>query len=41
MQLFRRFVNDESNAFVIESSLLVALITVVILLRVLQFAQGA
>jgi len=41
MQMLRRFVNDESNAFVVESGLLVALIAMVILLRVIQFAHGS
>lgn len=41
MQMFRRFVHDESNAFLVESGLLVALIAAVILLRVMQFAHGS
>jgi len=41
MQMLRRFVSDESNAFVVESGLLVALIAMVILLRVIQFAHGS
>jgi len=41
MQMRRRFVNDESYAFVIEAGLIVALIAMVIALRVIQFAHGA
>ena len=40
MQILRRFVNDESNAFVIEAGLIVTLIASVILLRVIQFSLG-
>jgi Flp pilus assembly pilin Flp len=40
MDRLRRFVNDESNAFVIEAGLLVTLIAMVILLRVIQFVHG-
>ena len=40
MGKLRRFVNDESNAFVIEAGLLVTLIAMVILLRVVQFVHG-
>ena len=41
MHMFRRFMTDESNAIVVESGLLVALIAVVILLRVISFSHGA
>jgi len=41
MQMRRRFVNDESYAFVNEAGLIVALIAMVIALRVIQFAHGA
>ena len=41
MDRLRHFVNDESNAFVIEAGLLVTLIAMVILLRVIQFVHGS
>lgn len=41
MERFTRFVRNESNAFVVESGLMVALITAVIVLRVIQFAHGS
>jgi hypothetical protein len=41
MEKFTRFVRNESNAFVVESGLMVALITAVIVLRVIQFAHGS
>jgi Flp pilus assembly pilin Flp len=40
MQMFRRFVHDESNAFLVESGLLGALIAAVILLRVISYLHG-
>ncbi len=41
MQMLREYVNDKSNAFVVESGLVVALIAFVIVLRVVQFAHGS
>jgi Flp pilus assembly pilin Flp len=41
MQTLRDYVNDKSNAFVVESGLIVALIAFVIVLRVVQFAHGS
>jgi len=41
MEWLRRFVNDESNAFMIEAGLLVTLIAMVIVLRVVQFSLSA
>lgn len=41
MQRFTQFVRDESMSFVVESGLIVALIAVVILLRMAQFAHGS
>ena len=37
---FRRLIRDDSNAFVVEAGLIVALIMTVILVRVLQYARG-
>jgi Flp pilus assembly pilin Flp len=41
MQTLRDYVNDKSNAFVVESGLIVALIAFVIALRVMQFVHGS
>jgi Flp pilus assembly pilin Flp len=39
--MLRRFVSDESHAFLIEAGLIVTLIASVIALRVIQFSLGA